>query len=74
MSALFARYENFDTQYRMPARLRAARGVRPRRLVVGATYWPDPDIAIKVDYSIERNQSAVDQAPNSFNIGLGWWF
>ena len=27
--------------------------------VVGATYWPDPDIAIKVDYSIVRNQSAV---------------
>ena len=42
--------------------------------MVGATYWPDPDIAVKVDYSIVRNQSAVIQAPNSFNVGLGWWF
>ena len=32
--------------------------------VVGATYWPDPDIAIKVDYVVQRNQSTVVAAPN----------
>ena len=42
--------------------------------VVGANYWPDPDIAVKVDYSIVGNQSSVISAPNSFNVGLGWWF
>ena len=42
--------------------------------VVGATYWPDPDVAIKVDYVHERNQSQVVPAHRSFNIGLGWWF
>jgi hypothetical protein len=43
-------------------------------VTIGGTYWPDPDIAIKVDYSIIRNQSSVIAAPNSFNVGLGWWF
>ncbi len=41
---------------------------------IGATYWPEPDIAVKVDYIIQRNRSAVIRAPNSFNLGLGWWF
>jgi hypothetical protein len=70
----FVRYENFDTQYRM-----AAGGIRLPQFdrdawVVGATYWPDPDIALKADYSVVRNRSAIIQAPNSFNLGLGWWF
>ena len=42
--------------------------------VVGASYWPDPDIAVKADYSVVRNRSTVLAAPNSFNLGLGWWF
>ena len=42
--------------------------------VVGATYWVDPDVAIKFDYSHVRNQSDVVPAPRSFNVGLGWWF
>jgi hypothetical protein len=70
----FVRYENFDTQHRM-----AGSGIRLPEFdrdawVFGATYWPDPDIAVKVDYSAVRNRSAVIEAPNSFNIGLGWWF
>ena len=43
-------------------------------LCSAATYWPDPDIAIKVDYSGVRSQNSTIKAPNSFNIGLGWWF
>ena len=43
-------------------------------LTVGGTYWPDPDIAIKVDYVTLRNQSAVIKGQRFFNIGLGWWF
>ena len=42
--------------------------------VAGATYYPDPDIAVKVDYIWQRSLSSVITAPNSFNIGLGWWF
>jgi DtxR family transcriptional regulator, Mn-dependent transcriptional regulator len=70
----FVRYENFDTQYRM-----AGGGIPLPQFdrdawVMGATYWPDPDIAIKTDYTVVRNRSAFIQVPNSFNLGLGWWF
>ena len=68
----FIRYENFDTQYRMPTD--RSRSIRPDEWVIGATYWPDPDVAIKLDYSLIRSQSDVIKAPNSFNVGLGWWF
>ena len=71
---VFARYENFDTQYKMPAGYTPLKALDRDALVVGATYWPDPDVAVKVDYVTLRNQSAVIRAHNSFNIGLGWWF
>jgi hypothetical protein len=70
----FARYENFDTQYRMPAGYVGLPQFDRDAWVVGANYWPDPDVAVKVDYSIVRNQSVVVRAPNSLNVGLGWWF
>jgi hypothetical protein len=41
---------------------------------VGTTYWPDPDVAVKVDYTVVRNRSAAIRALNSVNVGLGWWF
>jgi hypothetical protein len=71
---VFTRYENFDTQFRMPAGYVPLLEHDRDAFVVGATYWPEPDVAIKVDYSIVRSQSSVIRAPNSFNVGLGWWF
>ncbi|MCY3845095.1 MAG: porin [Acidobacteria bacterium] len=72
--AVFVRYENLDTQFRM------ARGHEPlpafdrAAWIAGVTYFPDPDVAVKVDYTVVRSRSAVVDAPNSFNVGLGWWF
>jgi hypothetical protein len=40
---------------------------------MGLTYWPDPDVALKVDYTILRNQSVFAE-PNVLSLGLGWWF
>ena len=71
---LFTRYENFDTQYRMPAGYVPLEQFDRDAFSIGGTYWPDPDIAIKMDYSIIRSQSSAIDAPNSFNVGLGWWF
>src|SRR5206468_10136769 len=70
----FARYENFDTQFRMPSGYVPLKEFDRDAIVAGATYYPDPDVAVKVDYVWLRNQSAVVAAPNSFNVGLGWWF
>jgi DtxR family Mn-dependent transcriptional regulator len=70
----FVRYENFDTQFRMPGGYVPLRQFDRDAWVVGANYWPDPDVAVKVDYSIVRSRSSLLKAPNSFNVGLGWWF
>ena len=70
----FFRYENFDTQRKM------ARGYLPLKQfdrqawVLGATYYPEPDVAIKFDYSVLRNESSIIRPHNSFNLGIGWWF
>jgi DtxR family Mn-dependent transcriptional regulator len=70
----FVRYENFDTQFRMPTGYVGLPEFDRDAWVIGATYWPDPDVAVKFDYSIVRNRSTVIQEPNSLNVGLGWWF
>jgi DtxR family Mn-dependent transcriptional regulator len=70
----FVRYENFDTQFRMPAGHVGLPEFDRDAWVVGATYWPDPDVAVKFDYSIVRSRSTVIQSPDSLNVGLGWWF
>ena len=41
---------------------------------LGASFYPHPDIAVKADYQILRNESQAVGAPNQFNLGLGWWF
>jgi hypothetical protein len=72
--AVFIRYENFDTQYRMPPGYIPLKEFDRDAWVFGITYFPDPDVAVKIDYTVLNNQSDVIQAPNSLNIGLGWWF
>jgi hypothetical protein len=71
---LFVRHERFDTQFRMPDGYVPLESFDRRAWVIGATYWPDPDIAVKADWTSQRNESAVVDAGDSFNLGLGWWF
>jgi hypothetical protein len=70
----FVRYENFDTQYRMPAGYLPLKEFDRDAWVVGTTYYPDPDVAVKLDYIWLRNRSGFIDAPHSVNVGLGWWF
>ncbi len=70
----FVRYENFDTQFRMAEGFLPLKEFDRDAWVVGLTYYPDPDVAVKFDYVRQRNQSGVIEAPDSVNVGLGWWF
>ena len=70
----FVRYENVDTQFRMPAGYLPLPEFDRTQWVIGASYFPDPDVVIKTDFVIQRNRSEAPRAPNSFNLGLGWWF
>jgi phosphate-selective porin len=71
---VFVRYENFDTQYRMPAGYQPLGEFDRAAWVAGVNYYPDPDVAVKFDYIVLKNRSGIIRAPNSFNVGLGWWF
>ena len=70
----FVRYENFDTQRRMPRGFLPLKQFDRSLWTLGATFYPHPDIAVKADYQIHRNESQVVKAANQLNIGLGWWF
>jgi hypothetical protein len=70
----FVRYENFDTQRRMPSGFLPLKEFDRDAWVAGVTYYPDPDVAVKIDFTRVRNQSGFIKSPSSFNVGLGWWF
>lgn len=71
---LFARHENFDTQFRMPDGFTPLEEFDRTAWVVGATYYPDPDVAVKFDYTMLKSRSGFVRLPRTINIGLGWWF
>jgi hypothetical protein len=70
----FTRYENFDTQFRMPEGFEPLKEFDRDAWVTGITYYPDPDIAVKADYNYLRNQSGLFPNRHLINVGLGWWF
>jgi len=70
----FVRYENFDTQFRMPVGYVPLKEFDRDAWTTGVTYYPDADIAVKVDYTFLRNQSGVFRNRHVVNAGLGWWF
>jgi hypothetical protein len=71
---LFARYENYNTQRRMAAGYAPLPQFMRSSWVTGVTYKPNPDVALKFDYSFNRSQSSVVRPPNGINLGIGWWF
>ena len=71
---MFTRYENFDTQYRMPEGFVPLKEFDRDAWVTGVAYYPDPDIAVKADYVFLRNQSDLFPSRRQVNVGLGWWF
>lgn len=72
--AAFLRYENYDTQYRMPQGFLPLKQFDRSNWTVGLNYYPHPDVVVKFDYLFNRNESRVVKARNQFNVGLGWWF
>jgi hypothetical protein len=70
----FLRYENFDTQFRMPDGFVPLEEFDRDAFVTGVTYYADPDVAVKADYTYLRNQSGLFPNRHLVNVGLGWWF
>ena len=71
---LFARYEKFNTQHRMPEGYVPLAQFNRSAWITGVTYKPNADVAFKFDYVFSRNASAVVRTLDTVNLGLGWWF
>ncbi|MBI2686233.1 MAG: hypothetical protein HYX27_07950 [Acidobacteria bacterium] len=71
---LFGRYEKYNTQHRMPDGFTALPQFNRSSWVLGATYKPVADVAIKFDYNFNRSASKVLRPLDSINLGIGWWF
>ncbi len=71
---LFTRYEKYNTQQRMAAGFLPLGAFNRSSWVMGLTYKPNADVAVKFDYVVNGNKSQVTQAINGINLGLGWWF
>ena len=71
---LFARYEKYNTQQRMPDGFVPLPQFDRSSWVTGLTYKPHPDVAFKFDYVFNRNASEVVRAIDGINLGMGWWF
>ncbi|HUQ86786.1 MAG TPA: hypothetical protein VM096_04450 [Vicinamibacterales bacterium] len=71
---VFGRYEIFDTQNKMPDGFLPLQHLKRSAFTTGVTYYPDPDVAFKMDFIQERNKSSVINAPWRMNLGVGWWF
>jgi len=70
----FGRYEIYDTQNKMPEGALPLAFLQRSAFTTGLTYYPDPDVAFKMDFQQEFNKSTVVNAPWRVNFGVGWWF
>lgn len=72
-AAIFARYEEYDTQYSMPSGYaRNARGDR-QDTTIGLSFYPTDNLVIKGDYQWKDDASDTERA-NQWNLGIGWQF
>ena len=69
-----ARFEDFDTQFRMPEEYQPVPDFNRQAWTVGASYYLDPDVAVKFDYTHQMSAATIRRAPRTINVGIGWWF
>ena len=68
----YIRYEQLNTQDRVPAGF-SANPANDRRLVTFGTMWkPLPNVSVKADYQVTSNQA--ETGVNQLNVNLGYLF
>lgn len=72
-AVIFARYDNYDTQYNMiPGQ--QADGAKDRYdYTFGVSFYPVPNLVLKADYQIFESEGDNDIA-NALNLGVGWQY
>jgi hypothetical protein len=68
----FVRYEQIDTQQRVPTTFSADPANDQRIVTLGAAWKPIPNLVVKGDYQIRRNQA--DTGVNQWTVAIGYVF
>ena len=69
-AVVFVRYDDFDTQYKMPSGVAADPAGDRSEWTAGLSFYLNPNVVLKADYQI-RDDSGEDLG-DRINLGLGW--
>lgn len=69
---IFGRFEDFNTQHKMPAGFAANAANDRHTVTTGISYLPIPQVAIKADYMFNWNKA--NSGTDQFNLGVGFYY
>lgn len=72
-AVVFIRFDDFDTQFRMPDGVAENPAGDRTQWTAGVTFHVTPTLAGKADYQIQRDGTGK-HLPDLINFGLGWQF
>jgi hypothetical protein len=72
-AAVFARFEDYDTQRRMPAGFARDPAGHRREWTLGVAFFPVEQLVVKADWQI-RDDDTADGLADLINVGIGWQF
>ena len=72
-ATLFVRYDDYDTQYKMPSGVPENPAGDRNEWTCGLSFHPTPNFVIKADYQI-REDGTDNDLKDLFNLGIGWQF
>jgi hypothetical protein len=68
---VFVRYDDYDTQYRMPAGVAANPAGDRNEITFGVNVYPTPNLVLKADYQVMDDATTAGRN-NMINFGVGW--
>ncbi len=69
----FVRYDNYDTQHKMPTGIARDKAQDREEWTLGVNFYLTPNFVIKADYQV-RNDAGSSDRDDLFNLGIGWSF
>jgi hypothetical protein len=72
-AVLFVRYDDYDTQYKMPSGVSKNPAGDRHEWTLGMNFYILPNLVLKADYQIRQDESDSDP-DDLFNLGIGWQF
>jgi hypothetical protein len=72
-ATVFVRYEDYDTQYKMPSGVAEDPTKDVEEVTFGVNFYPIPNFVVKADYQLSEDASGMDR-DDLLNLGFGWTF